>query len=199
MFGADVEKAAGIAQLTDFIETLIFDDSFFALDYKTDRKLRAMLETEMADTAKIIVAQRISTIRKLRINILMTFVQNFVTVTISQRITQTLRSDSVHKLNCLPLGYFHKNTVGEVLSKITNDTSTLGQGLNQSIGNLDSAISLFIGCLVMMFRSNVRMSIVAIVTTIVGFAFMVVFAADIIFSIHRPNVGLGITFLNGWV
>lgn len=98
--GADVEKAAGIAQLTDFIETLedkadsyvaqsggnlsggqkqrvaiaravarkpeilIFDDSFSALDYKTDRKLRAMLETEMADTTKIIVAQRISTIRK---------------------------------------------------------------------------------------------------------------------------------------
>ncbi len=112
------------------------------------------------------------------INILMTFVQNFVTVTISQKVTQTLRSDSVHKLNRLPLGYFHKNTVGEVLSKITNDTSTLGQGLNQSIGNLASAISLFIGCLVMMFRSNVIMSIVTIVTTIVGFAFTAVITGN---------------------
>ncbi len=44
-------------------EILIFDDSFSALDYKTDRTLRTALNEKTADTTKIIVAQRISTIR----------------------------------------------------------------------------------------------------------------------------------------
>ena len=43
-------------------EILIFDDSFSALDYKTDRILRQALKEELADTTKLIVAQRISTI-----------------------------------------------------------------------------------------------------------------------------------------
>lgn len=44
-------------------EILIFDDSFSALDYRTDAKLRASLERRCKDTTKIIVAQRIGTIR----------------------------------------------------------------------------------------------------------------------------------------
>ena len=44
-------------------EILIFDDSFSALDYKTDATLRNGLEKELSDTTKVIVAQRISTIR----------------------------------------------------------------------------------------------------------------------------------------
>ena len=44
-------------------EILIFDDSFSALDYKTDRVLRDALDRECADTTRIIVAQRIGTIR----------------------------------------------------------------------------------------------------------------------------------------
>lgn len=44
-------------------EILVFDDSFSALDYKTDTKLREGLNEKLKDTTKIIVAQRISTIR----------------------------------------------------------------------------------------------------------------------------------------
>lgn len=44
-------------------EVFVFDDSFSALDYKTDRKLRDALHTRCADATKIIVAQRIGTIR----------------------------------------------------------------------------------------------------------------------------------------
>ena len=44
-------------------EIFIFDDSFSALDYKTDRKLRDALKRECADATKLIVAQRIGTIR----------------------------------------------------------------------------------------------------------------------------------------
>ena len=44
-------------------EILIFDDSFSALDYRTDARLRAGLARELGDTTRIIVAQRIGTIR----------------------------------------------------------------------------------------------------------------------------------------
>ena len=43
-------------------EILIFDDSFSALDYKTDKSLRAALDRECKDTTRVIVAQRIGTI-----------------------------------------------------------------------------------------------------------------------------------------
>lgn len=44
-------------------EIFIFDDSFSALDYKTDRKLRDALKLECADATKLVVAQRIGTVR----------------------------------------------------------------------------------------------------------------------------------------
>ena len=44
-------------------EILVFDDSFSALDYRTDAKLRAGLEKQLKDTTRLIVAQRIGTIR----------------------------------------------------------------------------------------------------------------------------------------
>jgi len=44
-------------------EIYIFDDSFSALDYKTDRLLRSVLRKETADTTSLIVAQRIGTIK----------------------------------------------------------------------------------------------------------------------------------------
>lgn len=44
-------------------EILVFDDSFSALDYRTDAELRAGLKRELGGTTKIIVAQRIGTIR----------------------------------------------------------------------------------------------------------------------------------------
>lgn len=45
-------------------EILIFDDSFSALDFKTDRKLRMALQNEMANATKVIVAQRVGTIKE---------------------------------------------------------------------------------------------------------------------------------------
>jgi ATP-binding cassette subfamily B protein len=44
-------------------EIMIFDDSFSALDYKTDRALRKQLGRDCKDSTKLIVAQRIGTIR----------------------------------------------------------------------------------------------------------------------------------------
>jgi len=62
-FSGGQKQRLGIARvIARQPEVLIFDDSFSALDYQTDKKLRGILAERMADTTKIIVAQRISTI-----------------------------------------------------------------------------------------------------------------------------------------
>lgn len=55
-----ISIARAIARQPDI---LIFDDSFSALDFKTDRQLRTALQNELADTTKIIVAQRVGSIK----------------------------------------------------------------------------------------------------------------------------------------
>ena len=61
--------------------------------------------------------------------------------------------------------YFESRTVGEVLSRITNDVDTLGQSLNQSVTILITSVTTIIGVLIMMLTisplmtSNIRRSI----------------------------------------
>ena len=68
--------------------------------------------------------------------------------------------------------YFDSNSYGDVLSRITNDIDTLGQTMNQSIGTLVSAVTLFIGSLIMMLTTNVIMALTAVASTVIGFMLM---------------------------
>ena len=61
--GGQKQRLAIARALARGAEILVFDDSFSALDYRTDAKLRAGLAAQMAGVTKVIVAQRISTIR----------------------------------------------------------------------------------------------------------------------------------------
>ena len=63
MSGGQKQRLSIARALARKPEILIFDDSFSALDYRTDAMLRAGLNEKLHDTTKIIVAQRISTIR----------------------------------------------------------------------------------------------------------------------------------------
>ena len=63
MSGGQKQRLSIARALARKPEILIFDDSFSALDYKTDARLREGLNEQLKDTTKIIVAQRISTIR----------------------------------------------------------------------------------------------------------------------------------------
>ena len=63
MSGGQKQRLSIARALARKPEILVFDDSFSALDYRTDAKLREGLSKQLHDTTKIIVAQRISTIR----------------------------------------------------------------------------------------------------------------------------------------
>ena len=90
------------------------------------------------------------------------FVQGWLMSGVSQRLCYDLRRQISEKIDRLPLAYFEKRTVGEVLSRITNDVDTLGQSLNQSITTLITSITTMIGVLIMMLSISPVMTLIAL-------------------------------------
>lgn len=105
---------------------------------------------------------------------ILSYMQNFIMATVTQRLSKKLRTDISQKINRLPLKYFDKTSYGDVLSRVTNDVDSIGQTLNQSIGTLVTAITTFIGSLIMMFYTNWILALTAVGSTIIGFAFMMI-------------------------
>jgi ATP-binding cassette subfamily B protein len=102
----------------------------------------------------------------------MTATQGWTMATITQKVTKQMRSDISGKINRLPMSYYNKTSTGDVLSRVTNDVDTIGQSLNQSLGNFVHAIVLFVGSLVMMLTTNVTMTLTAVLASLIGFTFM---------------------------
>ncbi|PWG59136.1 ABC transporter ATP-binding protein [Bifidobacterium catulorum] len=103
---------------------------------------------------------------------LLTYVQSWIMATVTQRTAQRLRDEISKKINRLPLKYFDKTSYGDVLSRITNDVDAIGQTLGQSLGALITSITLFVGSLVMMFTTNVTMTLTAIGVSVIGLVIM---------------------------
>ena len=101
------------------------------------------------------------------------YVQEFLMVTVIQGISKKLRQNISIKINKLPLKYFDSNTLGDIMSRVTNDVDLISQSLKQSIGSLAGAVAMFFGSLYMMFKTNVILTFAAIGATIVGFTLMV--------------------------
>lgn len=103
---------------------------------------------------------------------LLTYVQNYTLVTVTQKIMYDLRNEIIHKLSKIPLKHFDSTSFGDLLSRITNDADTLGRSLNNALGQLVSAVFMFIGCIFMMFKNNVLMAAIALSSSIMGFFIM---------------------------
>ncbi|OMF27390.1 ABC transporter [Paenibacillus sp. FSL H8-0259] len=100
--------------------------------------------------------------------------QGLIMSNITQKVSKKLRTDLAHKMNRLPISYYNKSATGDILSRVTNDVDTIGQAMNQSIGTVVTAVAMFIGSIIMMLRTNVIMTLTAIVATIIGFGLMAV-------------------------
>lgn len=108
------------------------------------------------------------------ISAVLSLLQGLIMSSVTQKVSKRLRGDLSHKMNRLPISYYNKSTTGDILSRVTNDVDTIGQALNQSVGTLVSALSLFVGSIVMMLKTNWIMTVTAIVATIIGFGLMAV-------------------------
>lgn len=91
------------------------------------------------------------------------FIQGWLMTGISQKMAYRMRRDISEKINRMPMKYFESRTVGEVLSRITNDVDTMGQSLNQSVTQLISSVTTLIGVVVMMLTISPLMTLIAFV------------------------------------
>ena len=91
------------------------------------------------------------------------FIQGWIMTGITQRLCYRIRKEITEKINCMPMKYFESRTYGEVLSRITNDVDTLGQGLNQSVTTIITSTATLIGTLVMMLSISPLMTLIALV------------------------------------
>ncbi len=106
-------------------------------------------------------------------SVILSYLQGFIMATVTQKVTKKMREDISTKINRLPLKYFDNTSHGDILSRVTNDVDILGQTLNQSIVSLVSAITLFVGTIIMMFVTSWILALVAIGASIFGFGVMV--------------------------
>jgi len=97
------------------------------------------------------------------ISAVLSFIQGWIMTGISQKLSFRLRKEISEKINRMPLEYFESRTVGEVLSRITNDVDTLGQSLNQSITQLITSVTTIIGVLIMMLTISPLMTLIALI------------------------------------
>ena len=128
---------------------------------------------------------------------ILSFGQQFIMATVTQNVTKQLRSDISVKINCLPMAYYNKTSTGDVLSRVTNDVDMISQSMNQSIGNLVSAVALFFGSLIMMFKTNVIMTLTAVIATMIGFGLMSLITSHSQKYFSRQQANLGA--LNGHI
>jgi len=119
------------------------------------------------------------------------FTENFIMATVTAKIAKSMRTDISRKINNLPLKYFDKTSYGDVISRVTNDVDTIGQTLNQSLDNLVRSITMFVGSLVMMFYNSWILALVAVGSTLVGFALMMIIMSKSQKYFKTQQQGLG--------
>ena len=128
---------------------------------------------------------------------LFTFVQHYIMATVTLKMSYRMRGELSQKINRVPQKYFNTHSQGDVLSRITNDVSTLQQGLTNALPMIISSATQFVGCLVMIFVTEWRLALVSLGITLVGLfaVVMIMSRSQKYFTAHQENLGK----LNGYV
>ena len=125
------------------------------------------------------------------------YVQGFIMATITNKFAKDLRSKISIKINKLPLSYFDNSTIGDILSRVTNDVDTLGQNLSDSIVTIIRALTTFLGAIIMMFYTNAILAVVSMLSSLIGFSLMVIIIKKS--QKYFLNVQKGLGNINGHI
>ena len=125
------------------------------------------------------------------------FIQHYIMAVVTLKMSYRMRGELSEKINRVPQKYFNTTSQGDILSRITNDVSTLQQGLTNSLPTIISAAAQFVGCLIMMFVTEWRMALIALCITLLGMALLVgiMSKSQRYFSARQKSLGE----LNGYV
>ena len=131
------------------------------------------------------------------VSALLTYVEYYIMSTFTLELSRDLRRDLSRKINVVPMSYFNTVSHGDILSRVTNDVSTLQQALANSLPSMISAAAQFVGCLIMMFATEWRMASAAVAVTLVGFIIMgiAMLRSQKYFTARQDNLST----LNGYV
>ncbi len=131
------------------------------------------------------------------ISAVLTYVEHYIMATVTLELSRDLRRDLSRKINVVPMSYFNTVSFGDILSRVTNDVSTLQQALANSLPSMISSAAQFVGCLIMMFITEWRMALAAVAVTAVGFGIMGVamLRSQKYFTARQKNLSK----LNGYV
>ena len=121
----------------------------------------------------------------------LSMLQQYMMAAATLRISKQMRGDLDTKINRVPMVYFSRNTQGDILSRITNDVSTVQQGLANSLPGMLSSLVQFVGCLVMMLVIEIRMAGALILLTFLGFALVFLFPVGNCRAKHLLDVFTG--------
>lgn len=126
-----------------------------------------------------------------------TFVEHYIMATVTLALSKQLRGDLSLKINRVPMKYFNRVSHGDILSRVTNDVSTLQQALSNSLPSIITAVAQFAGCLIMMFVTEWRMALSAVAVTVLGFIIMalIMSRSQKYFVARQQNLGR----LNGYI
>ena len=100
------------------------------------------------------------------------FVQGWLMSGITQKLSFRMRKEISEKISRMPMSYFESKTVGEVLSRITNDVDTLGQSLNQSVTQLITSVTTVIGIIIIMLTISPLITLIAVLVIPLSAIFM---------------------------
>ena len=125
------------------------------------------------------------------------FVQHYIMAVITLRMSYRMRGGLSAKINRVPQKSLNGTAQGDILSRITNDVSTLQQGLTNSLPTMISAGTQFIGCLIMMFITNATLALISLGITILGIflVFFIMGRSQRYFTARQTSLGA----LNGYV
>ena len=125
------------------------------------------------------------------------FAQHYIMASVTLKMSYRMRGELSEKINRVPQKYFNFHSQGDILSRITNDVSTLQQGLTNSLPTIISAATQFVGCLIMMFVTEWRLALVSLAITLVGLLLVVLIMSrsQKYFTARQESLGA----LNGYV
>ncbi len=125
------------------------------------------------------------------------FVQHYTMAVVTLKMSYRMRGELSAKINRVPQKYFGATSQGDILSRITNDVSTLQQGLTNSLPTIISAATQFIGCLIMMFVTEWHLALVSVAITLLGMLLIVLILSKSqrFFAARQKSLGE----LNGYV
>ena len=125
------------------------------------------------------------------------FAQHYIMSVVTLKMSYKMRGELSEKINRVPQKYFNTTSQGDILSRITNDVSTLQQGLTNSLPTIISAATQFIGCLIMMFATEWRLALISLCVTLFGMAALVLIMSKSqrYFAARQQSLGA----LNGYV